>query len=218
MSQTVTRRSVPVNGSAPALLDQRPIVLPGFTLRALSAEPTGTPTLAEWTHVMSFAEATEEASPYWIGDLELYADTRPDWAERLSQATAHLRLAKHTRENLKSVSRRVGLTARRLAQSKSHSAEVAALEPADQEQWLERSRSEGWTERELREALRAAGRGRVLDGRAEVMHTVDVTVQCEVEAHTAFAAEAAAWSRVKDALHAQHVTAVKVIAAHTRPR
>jgi hypothetical protein len=198
------------------LFDRRPMEMPGFRFRARCAEPVGRPTLEQWTTAIELAEALERSAPDWVGDLLLYADTRPDWAERASQALAQTRLAKGTLDNLKSISRRVGAAARALAPSKSHAAEVAALPAPDQEWWLRRATEENWTERELRRALRDAQRSTVLDGMAATMFEVEVTVMVNVEAANPTRAQDRAWDAVKHALEGERQ--MKVIEARARPR
>ena len=72
----------------------------------------------------------------------------------------------HTIENRVWIGSRVQGRARELAPSISHAAEVATLEPVEQERWLERAQTEGWSQRDLRMELRAARRRLVLEGQA----------------------------------------------------
>jgi hypothetical protein len=199
-----------------SLFDERPIQLPGFCLRARKAEPIGRPTKEQWQVAFELAEAAEESSPYWVGDLALYADTRADWAEQLSQIVAPQKMARHTIENLKSISKRVGPRARALAPSRSHASEVAAMPAPDQERWLQRATDENWTQRELARAIKASQRETVLDGRARSMFTVDVTVQVEIEAGNKTMAEDLAWEDVKHSLRDEKHA--KVVAARAQPR
>ena len=222
LKTTVGLSHLTVNGNPddPAVLDLRPIELPGFRLRAFGADILGQPTPEQAANALLVAEAMEESSPYWVGDILVYLDTLAETSPWLAARVPQLRkMARQTQENLKSVSRRVGMVARQLAQSKSHAAEVAAVAPAAQERWLERSRTEGWTERELRHAIRHAARSTVIEGQADTMHTVDVTVQVDVEAQTPVVAEDKAWDLVKRALNAFHLQrSGKVLASHARPR
>jgi N6-adenosine-specific RNA methylase IME4 len=57
------------------------------------------------------------------------------------------------------VASRVETSRRREVLSWSHHKEVAALEPAEQDAWLDRAEAEGWTRMDLRSAIK---RGRVL--------------------------------------------------------
>lgn len=157
---------VPVNGNELLIFDERPIELEGFALQARAAVPVGKPTLRNWQAALAFACASHEGSPYWIGDLVAYADTRAEWREKLSQAIAVTGLAEKTLHNLGYLSRHVEEPERKLAPSPAHAAEVASLERPDQTKWLETARVEGWTVREMRLEMRAARRRRVIEGQA----------------------------------------------------
>jgi N6-adenosine-specific RNA methylase IME4 len=158
-SETTADRSLQI-------FDARPIELGGFRLRARSAVPVGRPKFDGWLNAMQFAGAAAESAPYWWGDLMRYAESRADWAERLSQALEVSGLAKQTLLNYTSICNRVEEPERRLAPSVGHAAEVAPLPRAEQTKWLESARTEGWTVRDLRLELRAAKRRRIIDGQA----------------------------------------------------
>lgn len=150
-----------------ALFDMRPIKLAGgVTLKARCVEITGKPTAQQWQAALQFAEECATASPYWVGDLLAYADTREDWRETLDQVQAHTGLSRKTLINLSSVSRRVALPERELAPSIGHSEAVAKLEPAEQREFLTKARTEGWSVSDIRDEIRAASRRRVVDGQA----------------------------------------------------
>ncbi len=200
------------------LFDLEPIKLPGFRLRARSVEAVGHPTVSEWKNAFEFAHAVEEAAGYWIGDLLLIADEHPEWEDAILQAIPAT-LVPQTLANLKSLSKRVKEPARQLAQSQGHAYEVAALSADEQEHWLARSKDEGWTRVELRNALKADARRVVLTGRADTMHTIDVTVQVEVEAANHTVAEDQAWEWIKHALIDGGVDKqAKVVQSKARPR
>jgi N6-adenosine-specific RNA methylase IME4 len=150
------------------LFDERPIKLEGFTLRARRAEAVGKPTIAQWTAAFQFATAAEESSPFWVGDLWVYAEERPDWREELSQALADVGrpLSDKTLSNLGYVSRHVSDDARALAPTISHAGEVASLEPEEQVTFLDKAKTEGWTSRDLRLHVRQAKRPAIISGQA----------------------------------------------------
>lgn len=156
---------VPAGGNK-ELFDARPIGLEGFNLFARSAVAVGTPTIRQWQTVLQFASAAHEASPYWIGDLLAYAESREDWLEKLSQAFTVTGLAEKTLYNLASISRHVEEPERALAPSLSHAAEVASLERPEQTRYLTLARKEGWTRQEMRVQIRNAKRARVIEGQA----------------------------------------------------
>jgi len=154
--------------STKLILDERPIELHGFKLRARSARPVGRPTIEQWSAAMQFATSTYDATPYWVGDLLNYGESRKDWSEKLDQAMETTGLARHTLTKLAYIARRTDADARRMAPSISHAEEVAALEPPAQKQWLNKATAEGWTKNELRQHLRASQRRNVIEGQAEL--------------------------------------------------
>lgn len=155
---------VPASGNE--ALDVRPIELQGFKLRARSARPVGRPSIVNWQAALQFAAAVHEASPYWIGDLLAYAESRDDWREKLSQAMAHTGLSEQTLHNLGYISRRIAEPERAIAPSLSHAAEVAPMDRSDQVRWLDKAKTEGWTRNELRKEIKAASRRKVIEGQA----------------------------------------------------
>jgi hypothetical protein len=214
-SGLVTRLSVDGNSLERGLFDDQPIELDGFTLTSRAAVAVGKPTLDQWTRTFAFACATQDASPFWVGDLLCYAERR-DWHALLDQAIAvgAKNYALHTLDKLAYLSRHVQGRAREMAPTVAHASEVAALDPAEQAEWLEKARDEGWTVLDLRVNIRKASRSKILTGRADTMHTIEVSVQVEVEAVSAYAAEQAAWSWVKQAV--KGLQGAKVIAARSR--
>lgn len=162
-----SRSNLPVIGND-TVFDERPIEVGGFSLRSREAVPLspGKPNLEGWAGALHYASASHEASPYWVGDLLAYAETREDWKEKLEQAKTVTKLARHTLDNLTTVSRKVKGRARALSPSISHSAVVTKLEPDEQEEWLEKARDEGWTVSELNKEIRASARTKVIEGQA----------------------------------------------------
>lgn len=149
--------------------DENPVVVGGFQLRSRSVEPLGKPTIRGWQDAFQLASASEQASPFWVGGLLNYAETRTDWREKIDQAKAVTKLAEQTLHNMAHVCRRVTPRAQRAAPTFSHAAEVASFKSeGDQVEWLEKATGEGWTARELRESIRAAKRTKVLEGQADL--------------------------------------------------
>lgn len=150
------------------VFDDRPLNLPGWQLRHQAAKPIGKPTIKETQHALAFASATHESSPYWVGDIVSYAESRQDWREKLSQAMTVTGLAEGTLHNLASISRRVAPEERELSPSLEHSSIVAKLPKAEQRKWLKKARSEGWNRREFRLELNASQKRGVISGTAEL--------------------------------------------------
>jgi N6-adenosine-specific RNA methylase IME4 len=149
----------------PELFDERPIKLEGFVLQSRRVEIVGRPKLSQWGAAFEFATAAEDSSPFWVGDLWNYAEGRPDWKDKFHQEIKR-DLSEKTLTNLAYISRQVVGDARDLAPSLSHAGEVAALPKDEQVEWLDRSRTENWSRRELRVELRTARRRRVVEGQA----------------------------------------------------
>ena len=154
------------------LFDDTPITsLAGFTFGYKSAVPTKqgrrTATFDQWWSAMLFAIGTEESSPFWIGDLWNWVlDMHPDWEDRVAAAfsEANWPISLKTLNNRGAISRAITGERRAYAQSVGHADVVAKLPPAEQEEWLDRSRTEEWPVRDLRRAIRASRRRAVIDG------------------------------------------------------
>jgi hypothetical protein len=199
------------------LFNEQPLTVGGFELRARGVVPCAgtTPTSAGWQAAFEFATNAEESSPYWVGDLVVYLDERRDWREQRDQLISVTGLARHTIENRATISRKVKERARDLSPSITHSDAVTKLEPTQQEAWLEKARDEGWTVSEFKKAIKHAEQTTIIEGQAETMHTVDVTVRLSLEAESPHAAEQIAWTLVKQAVALMAHS--HVIAAHAAP-
>lgn len=148
------------------LFDESPMEIGGFRFNAKGVDPVGQPTIQGWQEALIFAEACEDASPYWVGDLLAYAESRAEWREKLSQAMSVTKRAKHTLQNRTTVTRKVSRRVRELAPTISHAAVVTGLEPEDQEALLTQARDEEWTVSELTRAKRQRMRPVVIQGQA----------------------------------------------------
>lgn len=198
----------------------RPIVIGHYTLTATGLEVNetlGRPSFGEHQGVGDYIRLVHKASGFWLGDWLAYGESRQDWQERLDAAEGVTGLTRKTLLNVRAVARSVAPPERRDdAEFWAHEA-VAGLPPDKQAYWLERAVTEQMDVRELRDAIRQSQRATILQGRADSMHTIDVTVQMEVEASTPFMASQIAWDELKGLL-ADCPRPAKVIAAHARPR
>lgn len=156
MSKTLAKR-----------LDVRPITLGHFRLTAVACEIHGRPSFGEYEDVGKFIQRTRQASGFWLADWLRYGESRGDWAERLSQAQDSTGLSLKTLQNVRAVGA-IEVSRRRESVEFGHHAEVAGLAPSEQSKWLERAEDEGWSQRELRQNIRAAKRPRVLEGQARL--------------------------------------------------
>jgi len=152
----------------PQLFDLHPLNLGGFKLTSRRAEPIGRPTLEQFAGALQFAVAAENCSPYWIGDLWNYGEGRQDWRDRMDQAIKDLGspFTHKTLMNMGYISRKVQGRARELAPTIGHASEVAALEPDEQVEWMDRAKTEGMSVRDLRLEVKASRRRKVIEGQA----------------------------------------------------
>lgn len=148
------------------LFDLQPITLDGFRLTARAATPVGRPTYDHIRAALTFAVAAQEASPYWVGDILTYAESRADLSDQIDTLASETGLARKTLYNRLYVSKNVGPAARELAPSASHAAEVAALAPAEQREWMDKARTNALSTAELRREIRASKRRGVIQGQA----------------------------------------------------
>lgn len=163
----VAKRALQRSGDNRLLFDERPLEIDGFRLHARSAEAIGRPSLEQFAGALEFSVSAQEASPYWVGDLWNYGEGRADWREKLEQQIRSTSGHTHkTLINLGYIARSVAPAARAIALSPAHAAEVAPLTPGEQIEWLEKTRGEEWTVRELRLELKAARRRKVIEGQA----------------------------------------------------
>lgn len=161
----VHNRLVTVDGSG-LLFDTRPVVLDGFHLLGRSITPIGRPTAKDLQHALALACEFHESSPYWIGGLVAYGESREDWKEKLSQIMSVTKLARQTLINLGYVYRHTTEKSRAMAPSPEHAKAVAKLPEAEQIEVLSLARSEEMTVRDLQLHLRDAKRRKVLEGQA----------------------------------------------------
>ena len=163
---------------------------------------------------MEFSVGCLDKAPHWIASLLLYADTRLEWKERMSQAISVTGLSRKRLENLASLGRRLTPQAWNVAPSVEHADKVAKLQPIEQIEWLTKAKEGEWTTIQLARNVKRAKQRQILDGKAPQMHYVEVTVGIDVEAQGTFQAEAAAWELVKEAI--EHIKGAKVLSAHTK--
>lgn len=110
--------------------------------------------LEGWLHQVGLFKLMHGAVQFWLGDALRFGEER--FGELHTQA-----LEEHSYQTLANVmwvSKAIPGSRRREAEvlSWSHHAEVAALEPEQQESWLERAQGEGMSVRQLRAGIRAS--------------------------------------------------------------
>jgi len=120
-------------------------------------------TFDAWVGVGRRLAEISNASAWWLGDWIVYGHR--SYGQRYKLALEATSLDYQTLRNYAWVARRFEVGRRREGLSFQHHAEVAALPEAEQDMWLSRAESDGWSRNELRRrmfALQASGRpGRV---------------------------------------------------------
>jgi hypothetical protein len=100
--------------------------------------------------LVSFAESTA----WWLADWLVYGEN--SFQERYREAVERTSLSYQTLRNYTWVARRFDLSRRRENLSFGHHAEVAALDPPEQDYWLRKAEELGWSRNRLRNNVRAS--------------------------------------------------------------
>lgn len=107
-------------------------------------------TFDEWETIGNSLEAISVAWQWWYGDWWNFGESR--YGQEHAQGLPDKDYS--TKSHAASISRSIEVSRRRLNLSFSHHAEVASLEPDDQDRWLDRAEAEAWSVRDLRDAVR----------------------------------------------------------------
>lgn len=113
---------------------------------------TGNPSYEEWEECGKLIQRAGKAAMFWIGDWLWYGEKK--YGDTYSQAIEDTGLDYDTLKAAKWVCGRIELVRRRTNLSFSHHREVASLEPKEQEHWLGEASQKGWSQKELRSAIR----------------------------------------------------------------
>ncbi|MCA1572671.1 MAG: LmbU family transcriptional regulator [Chloroflexi bacterium] len=119
-----------------------------------SWRPRGELTFEQWVDAGATLQKLARSVQWLLGDWLAYGEKR--YGETYAQAIDLTGLEYQTVADAAWVASKVELSRRRESLSWSHHKEIAALEPADQDEWLDRAEAEGMTRDRLRCALRAA--------------------------------------------------------------
>lgn len=111
---------------------------------------------ADWERAGRRLANITDSFMWCLGDWVAYGLEK--YTDRYYQAIQTVGLDYKTLRNYTWVARRFKWSRRRADLSFQHHAEVAALPPEEQDQWLERAARHQWSRNELREHLRAARR------------------------------------------------------------
>jgi hypothetical protein len=107
-----------------------------------------------WRRLGAQVGALADASAWWIGDWLIFGQRA--YPDRYKTAVSVSGLSYQTLRNYAWVASQFPVYRRRDRVSFGHHAEVASLPAADQDMWLLRSISNGWSRNELRSRLRGA--------------------------------------------------------------
>jgi hypothetical protein len=134
-----------------ALLGQG-LTLPGVVSETAWAPPSDL-RFEEWEQVGVMLGRIGRARRWWIGDWVNHGERA--YGEKYTLAIDATGYEYQTVANCAYVAKAIEPSRRREGLSWSHHAEVAALEPSEQEAWLDRAQAEGLTRNGLRKAIRA---------------------------------------------------------------
>lgn len=104
-----------------------------------------------WRQILGRILRLSDSSAWWIGDALAYGEWR--YGEKYREVLDALELNYDRARDYAYVSGNVPPAVRRADLSWSHHRAVAKLVPSDQEAWLARAADEGWSKRELVDAL-----------------------------------------------------------------
>lgn len=186
-----------------------------FTLTETGMDVDGTPTFGAWQGVGDYIKRAHKASGFWLADWLRYGESRKDWEDRLGQAVDVTELSPSTLRHVRAAGR-VAPGRRRPKVDFSLHLEVSGLTDEEQAHWLQRCEDEGWSVRDLRDAIKQSKREVILEGQADEVWTIEVSVQLEVEGATEVNCEDYAWELVKGAVAT--IPTARVVASNARPK
>lgn len=118
-----------------------------------------------------------DSSAWWLGDWLIFGRER--YPDRYRKAVAETGLDYKTLRNYAWVAGKVPITRRRASLSFQHHAEVAALQPGDQDKWLILAEESRWTRRDLRSAIKRVATDAGADGEKEIHVRLSTTEEYE---------------------------------------
>ncbi|WP_246108066.1 LmbU family transcriptional regulator [Saccharothrix saharensis] len=109
-------------------------------------------TFESWEQAGQRISRIASSSAWYLGDWLVYGQDK--YTGRYRRAVEAVGLDYQTLRNYAWIARKFEPSRRRAGLPFQHHAEVAALPPAEQDQWLDRAEREGWSRTALRRALR----------------------------------------------------------------
>ena len=116
----------------------------------------------EWRRVGVQINDLSNSSTWWLGDWLIYG--RQAYPSRYKEAVEKTSLDYQTLRNYAWVAGRISPERRRAELSFQHHAEVAPMQPSEQEAWLARAEAGGWSRNRLRAEIRNTNRGGQAEG------------------------------------------------------
>jgi len=108
----------------------------------------------KWLDLGERLGRTHNTSAWWLGDWLYFGEHA--YCVLYEEGIARTGLAYQTLANYRYVAVAFEPSRRRENLSFAHHAEVAAFEPPEQDEWLDRAEAEGWSRNELRARIREA--------------------------------------------------------------
>lgn len=109
-------------------------------------------TFESWEQAGQRISRIASSSAWYLGDWLVFGQDR--YTDRYRRAVEAVGLDYQTLRNYAWIARKFEPARRRQGLPFQHHAEVAALPPAEQDEWLDRAQREGWSRTALRRALR----------------------------------------------------------------
>jgi len=120
-----------------------------FTLTSSSLAVQGNPSYQEWVAFGKAIQKVEGAVHWWVGDWQNYGEAA--YGDKNEEAIEATGFSYSTIEHDKWIAKEFEFCRRRQNLSWSHHAEVAGLEPQQQDRLLDKAEAEGLSKRQLRE-------------------------------------------------------------------
>lgn len=156
-----------------------------FEFTGTGVEVHGRPTFTETQGAFDFVLRAVKCSGFWMVDLIKYIESRDDFGDaRDALISAETGLTEGTVKVYRSIGKSVPPENRVAGVPFGHHQAVASLEGDEQVEWLEKSKTEGWTGSELRAEIRASKRARAFNGSACAVQQLEVVLHVSVEAPT----------------------------------
>ena len=134
-----------------------------FEVAAIGAEFTATSLLIpkgtafdDWCSLGRSLQAMQQGIHWWLGDWLRFGEAQ--FGEKYAQAVEDTGFAEQTLQNDVWVASAIPASRRREELTFSHHSEVAALPPAEQDEWLDKAERGHWTRERLRREMGGNGR------------------------------------------------------------